>query len=218
MTAVYFLVASLLACWFFTFVLVTYVVRKYRKGRFKRYNSVDSCPSAGSLLSVVPVTPLTTPQRQRRLLRRILKENPPNVSPEDYLAEAGHLLFTPVLKRRPVAAVTPRLARSRFPSTSSTIDEKVEIVRRKGMKLRPKAQRESQAPLTASVSELSVGGDEYEYDYYDIGGHYQMGSFFNADTEWEDHTYDVIASPSTEIPNNGAEMVAMKELKSSDNL
>ncbi|KAG1662521.1 SCO-spondin [Nymphon striatum] len=214
LTAFHLLIVSLVICWCFAVLVATFIFRKYRKGKLRRYASVHSCSSARSATSVIPVTPLTTPQRQKRLLRQGLKENPPSLMPEDYLADAADLLFSPLQKRRPVATIPPRPARTRFASTSTIGDDVV--VLRKGMKFSKKAQRESQAPLTASVSELSVAGDDYEYDYYDIGGHYQMGSYFNSETGygWDDPAYAVILSPNDE-PAGPTDMVAMKELKPS---
>lgn len=46
------------------------------------------------------------------------------------------------------------------------------------------AQRDSSAPLTVSLSELSTSGTEdgFEFDYYDYGCHDVPGSFFSAQT------------------------------------
>ncbi|XP_067126265.1 uncharacterized protein gogo isoform X1 [Centruroides vittatus] len=173
----------------------------------------EPCPNthllaANTSISEISASPL--PPKRRRNLE--LQQ-----SPEDYLhncfifrrASSGSVTPTPesvvqspFLSKRtlPVAAVSPQpqpmKSALRHPEAKNGASQKhitvMSPIRRRdkpfGKASKP-TQRESAAPLTASLSEFSITGSEdgFEYDYYDYGCHDVPGSFFCTDPmlmEW----------------------------------
>ncbi|KAG8186024.1 hypothetical protein JTE90_004444 [Oedothorax gibbosus] len=98
----------------------------------------------------------------------------PSVCPEDYLYNSFLFRSTPSLH--------PKIKWDKLPVKVTDPSSTSSPVRRRGRPAIKNVQRESATPLTASLSELSIGTDDgLEYDYYDYGCHQEPGSFFCPD-------------------------------------
>ncbi|XP_054708448.1 thrombospondin type-1 domain-containing protein 1-like [Uloborus diversus] len=103
-------------------------------------------------------------------------KSPSAKSPEDYLYKS--FIFRSPSSYTP----KPKLKWDKLPPKLEPCDTSSPI-RRRGRLVNKNVQRESTAPLAASVSEISMTGSEdgFEYDYYDYGCHQEPGSFFCPD-------------------------------------